>query len=83
MKPRATILVLRGLMTWGVLAIALSSLVACATTSTTPVSRQADPSFARKLVTYPTRSISPSRSMLHSSWTLITTSATEPNISPN
>ena len=54
MKPRATILVLLGLMTWGVLAIALSSLVACATTSTTPVSRQADPSFARKLVTYPT-----------------------------
>ena len=54
MKPRATVLVLRGLMTWGVLAIALSSLVACATTSTTPVSRQADPSFARKVVTYPT-----------------------------
>ena len=31
----------------------------------------------------PTRWISPSRLMLRSSWTLITTSATEPNISPN
>ena len=28
--------------------------VCCATTTTTPVSRQADPAFARKVVTYPT-----------------------------
>jgi lipoprotein-anchoring transpeptidase ErfK/SrfK len=32
--------------------MALLGLVACATT-TTPVSRQADPAFARKVVTYP------------------------------
>jgi hypothetical protein len=34
--------------------VALLGLVACATTTTTPVSRQADPAFARKVVTYPT-----------------------------
>src|SRR4249920_593058 len=32
----------------------LLGLVACATTTTPPVSRQADPAFARKAVTYPT-----------------------------
>ena len=37
-----------------VLAMALMGPVACATTTTTPVSRQADPAFARKIVTYPT-----------------------------
>jgi lipoprotein-anchoring transpeptidase ErfK/SrfK len=44
----------RALVAGGVLAMALMGLVACATTTTTPVSRQADPAFARKIVTYPT-----------------------------
>jgi lipoprotein-anchoring transpeptidase ErfK/SrfK len=44
----------RALIGGGVLATALLSLAACATTNTTPVSRQADPAFARKIVTYPT-----------------------------
>ena len=43
----------RALVAGGVLAMALMGLVACATTTTTPVSRQADPAFARKIVTYP------------------------------
>ena len=34
--------------------MALLGLVACATTTTTPVSRQADPAFARTVVAYPT-----------------------------
>ena len=45
---------LRALIAVGVAAMALFGLVACATTSTNPVSRQADPAFARKVVTYPT-----------------------------
>ena len=49
MKSGETVLVLRA-----VLAMALFGLAACATTTTTPVSRQADPAFARKVVTYPT-----------------------------
>ena len=49
MKSGKTVLVLRA-----VPAMALLSLVACATTTTPPVSRQADPAFARKVVTYPT-----------------------------
>ena len=44
----------RALVAGGLLAMALMGLVACATTTTTPVSRQADPAFARKIVTYPT-----------------------------
>jgi hypothetical protein len=53
MQSGETILVLRTIMTKGVLAMALLGLVACATTTTTPVSRQADPAFARKVVAYP------------------------------
>jgi lipoprotein-anchoring transpeptidase ErfK/SrfK len=34
--------------------MALLGLVACATTTTSPVARRADPAFARKVVTYPT-----------------------------
>jgi hypothetical protein len=47
MQSGETVLVLRTIMTKGVLAMALLGLVACATTSTTPASRQADPAFAR------------------------------------
>jgi hypothetical protein len=54
MKSGETVLVLRTIMTKGVPAMALLGVVACATTSTTPVSRQADPAFARKVVAYPT-----------------------------
>jgi lipoprotein-anchoring transpeptidase ErfK/SrfK len=54
MKSEETGLALRALIARGVSAMALLGLVACATTLTTPVSRQADPSFARKVVTYPT-----------------------------
>ena len=53
MQSGETVLVLRTIMTKVVLAMALLGLVACATTSTTPASRQADPAFARKVVTYP------------------------------
>ena len=45
MKSGETVLVLRALIARGGAAIALLGLVACATTTTTPVSRQADPSF--------------------------------------
>jgi lipoprotein-anchoring transpeptidase ErfK/SrfK len=54
MKSGETVLVLRALIVRGGPAIALLGLVACATTTTTPVSRQADPAFARRVVTYPT-----------------------------
>jgi hypothetical protein len=54
MKSGETLSVLRILLARGVPAMALLGLVACATTTTTPVSRQADPAFARKVVTYPT-----------------------------
>jgi hypothetical protein len=54
MKSEETGPALRALIAVGVAAMALLGLVACATTSTTPVSRQADPAFARKVVTYPT-----------------------------
>jgi lipoprotein-anchoring transpeptidase ErfK/SrfK len=54
MKSGETVLVLRALIVRGGAAIALLGLVACATTTTTPVSRQADPAFARRAVTYPT-----------------------------
>ena len=54
MKPKDAGLALRALVAGGVSAMALSGLAACATTSTNPVSRQADPAFARKVVTYPT-----------------------------
>jgi hypothetical protein len=48
MKSAVTVLVLRALIVRGGPAMALLGLVACATTPTTPVSRQADPVFARK-----------------------------------
>ena len=48
MKSGETVLVLRALIVRGGAAIALLGLVACATTNTTPVSRQADPAFARR-----------------------------------
>jgi lipoprotein-anchoring transpeptidase ErfK/SrfK len=54
MKSGETLLVLRALIVRAGPAMALLGLVACATTATTPVSRQADPAFARKVVTYPT-----------------------------
>jgi hypothetical protein len=54
MKSREALLVLRALIVRGGPAMALLGLVACATTPTTPASRQADPAFARKVVTYPT-----------------------------
>jgi len=54
MKSGETLLVLRALIVRGWPAMALLGLVACATTPTTPVSRQADPAFARKVVIYPT-----------------------------
>ena len=54
MKSMETELALRALIAKGVSAMALLFLVACATTSTAPVSRQADPALARKVVTYPT-----------------------------
>ena len=54
MKSKETVLVLRALIVRGGAAMALLGLVACATTNTSPVSRQADPAFARKVVTYPT-----------------------------
>jgi lipoprotein-anchoring transpeptidase ErfK/SrfK len=47
-------LVLRTVIIRGMPAIALLGLAASTTTTTTPASRQADPAFARKLVTYPT-----------------------------
>jgi hypothetical protein len=47
MKSGETVLVLRALIAGGVLAMALWGLVACATTTTTPVSRQAGPAFAQ------------------------------------
>jgi lipoprotein-anchoring transpeptidase ErfK/SrfK len=53
MKSKGTGLALRALIARGVFAMALLGLVACATT-TPPVARQADPAFARKVVTYPT-----------------------------
>jgi lipoprotein-anchoring transpeptidase ErfK/SrfK len=53
-KSGETVLVLRTVIVRGIPAIALLGLVACTTTTTTPVSRQADPAFARKLVTYST-----------------------------
>src|SRR5580704_1439649 len=56
MKSGATVLVVRTLLARGVLAMALLGLLACATTTTTtPVSRQADPAFVRTVVTYPAR----------------------------
>jgi lipoprotein-anchoring transpeptidase ErfK/SrfK len=54
MKSGETLLVIRALIVRGGPAMALLGLVVCATTATTPVSRQADPAFARKVVTYPT-----------------------------
>jgi lipoprotein-anchoring transpeptidase ErfK/SrfK len=54
MQSEETGLALRALIAKGVSAMGLLGLVACATTSTTPVSRQADPAFARKVVAYPT-----------------------------
>ena len=55
MKSRKMVLVLRTLLARGVPSVALLCLVACATTTTTttPVSRHADPAFARTVVTYP------------------------------
>ncbi len=53
MRSGATVLVVRTVLARSVPAIALLGLVACATTTTTPVSRQADPAFARTVVTYP------------------------------
>ena len=52
MKPSGRVSSFRAVIAGGVLGMALLGLVACATT-TTPVSRQADPAFARKVVTYP------------------------------
>ena len=54
MQSEETGLALRALITRGVPAMALFGLVACATTTTAPVPRQADPAFARKVVAYPT-----------------------------
>ena len=51
MKPGERILNFRAVIARGAAWMALLGLVACATT-TTPVSRQADPAFARKVVTY-------------------------------
>jgi lipoprotein-anchoring transpeptidase ErfK/SrfK len=51
MKPVERILNFRAVIARGAAWMALLGLVACATT-TTPVSRQADPAFARKVVTY-------------------------------
>ena len=51
MKPVEGILNFRAVIARGAPWMALLGLVACATT-TTPVSRQADPAFARKVVTY-------------------------------
>ena len=58
MKSEETGLALRALIARGVPAMAFLGLVACATTTNTntQVSRQADPAFARKVVTYPTPS---------------------------
>jgi lipoprotein-anchoring transpeptidase ErfK/SrfK len=53
MKSGEAIAVLRALIVGGAPAIALLGLVACASTKTTPMSRQADPAFARTVVTYP------------------------------
>ena len=39
----------------GMIALALFGLAACATTTTTQVSREADPAFARTVVAYPSR----------------------------
>ncbi len=55
MRSGETVAVLRPLIIRGVPAIALLGLVACATTTTAPVSRQADPAFARKVVAYSAR----------------------------
>jgi lipoprotein-anchoring transpeptidase ErfK/SrfK len=52
MKPSDRVSSFRAVIAGGVLGMALSGLVACATT-TSPVSRQADRAFARKVVTYP------------------------------
>ena len=54
MKPVERILNFRAVIARGAPWMALLGLVACATT-TTPVSRQADPAFARKVVAYPSR----------------------------
>src|SRR5262249_4118182 len=54
MRSGARELIFRSLLTRGLSAIALLGLVACATTSTTPVSRQADPAFARRVRPYQT-----------------------------
>ena len=54
LTSKETGLALRALIARGVSAMALLCLVACATTTTSPVARQADPAFARKVVTYPT-----------------------------
>jgi hypothetical protein len=62
MKSGKTVAVLRALLAGGVLSMALLGLVACATTKTTPVSRQADPAFARTVVTYPAR-VPPAQSL--------------------
>jgi lipoprotein-anchoring transpeptidase ErfK/SrfK len=51
MKPVEGILNFRAVIARGAAWMALLGLVACATT-TTPVPRQADPAFARKVVTY-------------------------------
>jgi lipoprotein-anchoring transpeptidase ErfK/SrfK len=54
MKLGERALSLRTVIAGGMPAVALLGLVACATTNTTQVSRQKDPAFARKVVTYPT-----------------------------
>jgi len=52
MKSAATGPAHRALIASGVSAMALLCLVACATTTTAPVPRQADPAFARTVVSY-------------------------------
>jgi lipoprotein-anchoring transpeptidase ErfK/SrfK len=54
MKPGERILNFGAVIARGAPWMALLGLVACVTTTTTPVSRQADPAFARKVVTYST-----------------------------
>ena len=53
MKPKATRVSSRRAIVGGVAGISLLALLGCATTA--PVSRDIDPSFARKVVAYPTR----------------------------
>ena len=51
MKSGESVWALRTALARGLPAMALLGLVACATTTTTPVSRQADPAFVRTVVT--------------------------------